>query len=262
MWNFISRFNNLLQSLTHATATAMSVCTSMQTKAIPSPVNYLLQHPRPTFVKALGVAAIATTISFAGISSAQAATETENQLIASCNQGNVQSCNVLAQTYLTQKQYVQAANYLTKVCYSKSPDAINTCAALMTMLIDPTYGVNDFIQGIKIGDYLCHNNNSYGCLLLSTIYFEGNRVPQDLQKASTYAKRACELKDATGCRQYAMITFTAAYILKDINLAEESYKYHRYACELGNKDSCTELQQYPTKIEEFRLYAQSPNAPR
>ena len=182
----------------------------------------------------------------------------ENEVIAKCNQGDLASCNMAAQGYLEEHNYAQAVTYLNKLCYSHSPDSLKACALEMTLLTDANYGINNIPEGVKVGEYLCQNQNSYGCLLLSSLYFNGNQIQQDLNKASDYAKIACQLKDATGCRQAALITFTAAYVLKDVNLAEESYTYHRAACNIGNQQSCADLQQFEKKIEEFKLYAATP----
>lgn len=193
-----------------------------------------------------------------GISSNALAFNQEQEIVAQCNSGDLSSCNAAAQGYLEEKKFPEAVTYLDKLCYSQSPDALKACALEMTLLTEASYGINNVAEGIKVGEFLCQQQNAYGCLLLSNLYFYGTKVKQDLNTASSYAKQACQLQDATGCRQAALITFTAAYILKDVALAEESYNYHRAACDIGNQQSCNDLQQKDQKMEQFKLYAAAP----
>ena len=181
----------------------------------------------------------------------------ENSAIRQCQNGAIESCQFLAQNYLALQRYDQAAQYLSEVCYSPSHNAMKTCAALTTILTDPAYGLNDYTQGIKVGEHLCSNNNAYGCLLLSTLYFMGDHVPQDLPKASEYGIKACNLSDATGCRQVALIRYAEAYVLKDVNRAADSFTYHQQACNLGNQESCDDYNTRETKLDQFKLYVAS-----
>ena len=70
-------------------------------------------------------------------------------------------------------------------------------------------------------------------------------------------KRACDLKDATGCRQAALAIFSEAYMRHDLELFKESGKYHRAACDLGDAESCREVQEYDTKLKQFDIYVQN-----
>lgn len=183
----------------------------------------------------------------------------ETAVINQCQKGDLNKCQIAVQNYISEKKYPQAVNVLNRMCGTEHPDAHKACALEMTLLIEPTYGLNNVQEGVKIGEMLCVKKHPYGCLLLSNLYFGGHQVKQDLNLASDYAKRACGLKDAVGCRQAALISFTTAYVLKDVALAEEAYTYYRKACELGNQESCLEAEQYQQKMEDFKLYATSPN---
>lgn len=183
-------------------------------------------------------------------------TTNPSQLQASCDNGRLTACSMLAQNYLGQKNYAKAAENLSKVCYSNSPDSFKSCAALTTLLTDSAYGLNDFPSGIRVSEYLCDHSNAYGCLLLSKLYFIEDQVKQDLTKAKTYGEKACSLGDAIGCRQVAVILYSEASALKDPSLAEQSFAFHKAACDLGNKESCNEYSQYERKMEDFRLFVQ------
>ena len=185
----------------------------------------------------------------------------ETQAQQACAAGTVEACHWLAQNYLGQQQYAQAAQYLSKVCYSNSEQAYQSCAALSTLLTDSHFGLNDYPQGIKVGQYLCDHGQSYGCLILSSLYYIGDHVEQNLKTAADYGKRACALKDATGCRQAALAIFSEAYMKRDVELFKESGQYHQAACDLGDQESCTELREYQTKLEQFNLYVQNGQKP-
>lgn len=181
------------------------------------------------------------------------------QVMAACHGGDVEACRILAQNYLSQQQYAQAARYLSKVCYAH-PNAelgYQSCAALSTLLTDSSFGLNDYPQGIRVSEYLCNHGQSYGCLLLSSLYYIGDHVEQNLKTAADYGKRACDLKDATGCRQAALAIFSEAYMRHDLELFKESGKYHRAACDLGDAESCREVQEYDTKLKQFDIYVQN-----
>lgn len=181
----------------------------------------------------------------------------QDEAVTQCELGKIESCNYLAQNFLNLHQYQQASKYLTKICYSNSPDALKTCAALTSILTEDVFGIKDYAQGMKVADYLCSQNSAYGCLILSDTYFLGTHVAQDLVKASQYAQKSCDLKDPLGCRQLAIITFSEAYVLKDPKVAQLSFKYHQDACKLGNQDSCADFAQYDEKIEQFQRYVQA-----
>ena len=225
-----------------------------------APLSAIMGKQSCTWVLASGVA-LGLLV---GTSSTVQAFTGEQEYIKACQAGQLEQCNVLAQIYLQNKDYRNAATHLEKICADtmkeNSPLHKQTCSLLLTMLTDEEYGIMDYQKGMIWGDHICAHSNAFGCLLMSNIFFTGKHVNADLNKASEYAKRACALKDGTGCRQAALITFTAAYIQKDVNLAEESYKYHQAACDVGNQASCNDLQHYQQKMEEFKLYAQTPDA--
>lgn len=216
-----------------------------------------------SFVSAKSLLKVASFLSFSLLLSfsfnaqAQENFAGHDAAVAQCDAGNIESCNFLAQNFLNVHHYTEASKYLTKICYSDSPDALRSCAALTSILTEKIFGINDYQQGLKIADYLCSRKGSYGCLLLSDAFFLGTNAPQDLVKASQYAQMACELKDPLGCRQLAVITFSEAYVLKDPKVAQLSFKYHQDACNLGNQDSCADFAQYDKKLEQFQRFVES-----
>ncbi|MCK0535890.1 MULTISPECIES: hypothetical protein [unclassified Anaerobiospirillum] len=214
----------------------------------------------PELLKGLTALGCAALLSLSFNTQAAESFKGQKAAIEQCEAGKVESCNYLAQYYLDNKNYAEAAKYLSRICYSDSPDALRTCAALTTMLTDSNFGINDYASGIKIGDYLCSKNDPYGCLLLSNAFFIGNHVEQDLVRASKYAQRACDLKDPVGCRQLAVITFSEAYVLKDVKVAQLSFKYHKDACDLGNQDSCADYAEFDDKMDQFQRYVQAESA--
>lgn len=181
----------------------------------------------------------------------------ENRAIVACEAGRLDSCNFVAQNYLNLQYYGDAARYLTKICFSNDPNALKICKAAATLYTDPSYKISDYTEGGKIADYLCSKNDSYGCLLLSNMYFIGDHVEQDLVKASQYGQKACDLHDPIGCRQLAIITFSEAYVLKDSRIAELSFTYHQKACDLGEQDSCYDLQLRDEKLEQFKRFVEN-----
>lgn len=210
-----------------------------------------------TLSKLASVLSLSAVLSFSFNAQAQENFAGHDAAVAQCEAGNIESCNFLAQNFLNVHQYTEASKYLTTICYSDTPDALRSCAALTSILTEPVFGINNYQQGLKIADYLCSKNGSYGCLLLSDAYFLGTNVSQDLVKASQYAQKACDLKDPLGCRQLAIITFSEAYVLKDTKIAQLSFKYHQDACNLGNKDSCADFAQHNEKLEQFQRFVQS-----
>ncbi len=184
----------------------------------------------------------------------------EQNAIIKCETGSMVDCNFLAENYLNRKEYLHATKYLTKICYSNDDAALKTCTAVATLLTDSTYGINDYKRGTEIADYLCNRGDAYGCLLLSNLYFLGEHVEQDLIKAGQYGQKACDLNDPVGCRQVAVITFSEAYVLKDIKIAQLSFEYHKRACELGNNDSCEDIEDYQDKINQFKAFVQQERA--
>lgn len=179
--------------------------------------------------------------------------------LQACDDGDIEACRLLAQNYLGQQNYAKAAQYLSKVCYSDSDQSYQSCAALSTLLTDSHFGLNDYPQGIKVGDYLCDHGQAYGCLILSSLYYIGDHVEQNLKTAADYGKRACELKDATGCRQAALVIFSEAYMTRNVELFKESGKYHQAACNLGDEESCQEVREYQDKLKQFNMYVQNGN---
>ena len=230
-----------------------------------NPLSFIKSGLRP-FRSAATIACIMAAASLVSLAStAQANTEVEwakenfkgeQDAIIKCETGSMAECNFLAQQYLERKEFQHAAKYLTKICYSDDPAALKTCTAVATLFTDSTYNLNDYARGTQIADYLCEKGDAYGCLLLSNLYFLGEHVDQDLVKAGEYGQKACNLKDPTGCRQLAVITFSEAYVLKDIKIAKLSFEYHKRACDLGNQDSCDDVADYDLKIKQFESFVE------
>lgn len=205
------------------------------------------------------LSAVISVLAWSGVSFVANAEQFQNEdaAVKKCEAGDVASCSFLAQNYLNLHDYPKTEYFLTKVCYSQSPDAEKSCSALTTILTDPTYKLNNYKKGVTVAEYLCDNNSSYGCMMLSTLYFVGEHVPQSLEKAKDYGNKACQLRDATGCRQVALVTFSEAYVLHDLKRADQAFSFYKKACDLGDKDSCEEFSKYKSKMEQFTRYVES-----
>lgn len=182
-----------------------------------------------------------------------------DQSIQLCNQGNINQCKILADQYLAAREYEEAAKYLQKVCYANSADSLRVCAGLSTLLMNPNYGIEDYKRGMEIATYLCNNNYSYGCNLVSDMFFKGQATETNLDEAFKYGKKSCDLSDSTGCSQAGLVTYTSAYLEKDIAKAEQAFQFYKKACDLGDQTACKEYAEAPNKLDAFKRFVDIAN---
>lgn len=172
---------------------------------------------------------------------------------AKCEQGNLDACNTLAQVHLENQLYPQAAKYLEKLCYSQSPNAAQSCAALITLLTYENYQMMDLDKGQQIAEYLCKDQQvAFGCTALSRLFFRSDK--HDSEKSIQYAKLACDLQDAAGCTQAAIVLYTEAYMEKNLDKATMAFEFYGRACELGDQDACKTYAPHEEKLEQFKNY--------
>lgn len=171
-----------------------------------------------------------------------------------CTQGDLNTCHELANLHLKHNLYTEAATYLDKVCFSENPNAAQACAALTTLLIYDSYNMQDLVKGQQVAEYLCNEKKTaFGCTVLSQIFFKPNNL--DLNKVLEYAKKSCDLRDATGCRQTAITLYAEAFENKDLEKASEAFEYYNRACNLGDNDSCEIYDSRNEKLEQFKKYS-------
>lgn len=177
---------------------------------------------------------------------------------AKCEQGNLDACNTLAQLHLENQLYPQAAKYLEKLCYSQSPNAAQSCAALTTLLTYENYQMMDLKKGQQVAEYLCNDQHvAFGCTALSRLFFRSEN--HDSEKAIQYAQLACDLQDASGCTQAAFVMYTEAYAEKDLDKATKAFEFYGRACELGDQDACKTYAPHEEKLEQFKNYMNTSN---
>lgn len=170
-----------------------------------------------------------------------------------CMQGDLEACNILGQLFLEQQIYPQAATYFEKVCYSESRESSKACAALTTLLTYDNYNMLDITKGHNVAKYLCEEKGvSFGCLALSQLYLRPEL--KDANSSFDYAQKACELNDATGCKQVALTIYSQAFGQRDIKKAMIAFEFYKKACELGDADSCETYGPHQEKLQQFQLY--------
>lgn len=178
-----------------------------------------------------------------------------------CTKGELKSCNYLAQLYLANKQYKDAEIYLEKLCYSQDPNASQSCAALTALLMDDTYQSLDLTKAITVAKHLCEDKGvAFGCTALSQMYVRPDN--KDFDKALQYAEKACDLDDATGCKQIAISLYTAAYAQKDESKAAEAFDFYKRACDLGDDDSCKTYEPHEEKLKQFHRFVIGEQGPQ
>jgi len=123
----------------------------------------------------------------------------------SCKQGNMSSCNYLADLYRVGKG-VDYQSYLMAVeLYQKS----------------------------------CNENSPKGCFMLAGMYKDGFGVKQDILKSVENFNKSCELGYAISCRKLGEIYHNGYYEV------EKNYKnaiiYYEKSCQDGELDGCHNL---------------------
>lgn len=187
--------------------------------------------------------------------------QTLNALDLQCAKGEFKSCNYLVQFNLAQQQYATAATYLEKLCYSQDPNASQSCAALTALLMDESYKILDINKALTVAKHLCEDQGiAFGCIALSQMYVRPDN--KDFQKAMQYAEKACDLEDATGCKQIAISLYTEAYAEKDEAKAAEAFDFYKRACDLGDTASCKTYEPHKEKLQQFHRYVTGETGPQ
>lgn len=175
-----------------------------------------------------------------------------------CDAGKYSYCGLLAQVFLDQKMYERASTYLEKVCYSNSPEANTACAGLTSLLSFEEYDVMNLKKAQEVARHLCDTKSvPFGCLALSQLYLRPEF--KDPNSSFDYAQKACELNDATGCKQVALTIYSQAFGQKDIYKAQQAFEFYKKACELGDEDSCKTYEPHAEKLKQFQLYVERSN---
>ncbi len=52
---------------------------------------------------------------------------------------------------------------------------------------------------------ICDDGNAFGCYILGVSYYNGKGVKQSYFKANKLYKKACELGEESGCKNYAKL---------------------------------------------------------
>lgn len=86
----------------------------------------------------------------------------------------------------------------------------------------------------------CNNGDTGSCVDLGILYFNGDGVKQDYQKASELFSKACEMGYALGCGVLAYLYYIGDGVRQDYNKAMEFYGK---ACDLGDQDACMIIEQ-------------------
>jgi TPR repeat protein len=84
----------------------------------------------------------------------------------------------------------------------------------------------------------CDADNLSDCSSLADMYFKGEGIPQNLQKAITLYTKACERGNAAGCKGLALLYRVGVGVPKDSKRAAELYKK---ACDVGLASGCSNL---------------------
>ena len=160
-----------------------------------------------------------------------------------CDKEKENGCMVLGRIYndddypkrnkaLSKQYFSKALKYSLKNCTRNIGSACYNAAWLYDT---DALGIKDKGKAKQFYVKACRLDSLDGCLAMATIY----ESSKDMKKAAELYRKICE-RDGGMCGYLAMLyQYGNGTLEKDLVLAE---KYYRKACELGDDDSCKEIE--------------------
>lgn len=84
----------------------------------------------------------------------------------------------------------------------------------------------------------CNNGDAGSCVDLGILYYDGDDVKQDYNKAMEFYSKACEMNNAEGCAYLGILYYYGDGVKQDYKKAMELYNK---ACEMNNALGCNNL---------------------
>lgn len=100
----------------------------------------------------------------------------------------------------------------------------------------------DYLKALQYFEKSCDGSLSHGCRKAGIIYYSGQGVTQNIDKAHLNFSRGCELKDPTSCFNDGLL-FEPKSISGNNTHAdnEQSFESYKKGCTLNDSDSCNKL---------------------
>ena len=138
-----------------------------------------------------------------------------------CDSGNPEGCHNLGNIYhdryprIKVKDYTKASEYYEKACNAGYTES---CSKRFQLL-----------------EEICNHNNAFGCNELGILYYKGQSVKQDYNKATQFFEKACNGNNATGCNNLG-------FLYDDLyNNQIKAKQYYEKACNGNNSAGCNSL---------------------
>ena len=84
----------------------------------------------------------------------------------------------------------------------------------------------------------CNNGDAGSCVDLGNLYYDGDDVKQDYNKAMGFYSKACEMGHTKGCYHLGILYYNGKGVKQDY---KKAIKFLNKACDLGLKDACKKL---------------------
>ena len=126
-----------------------------------------------------------------------------------CVLGDAGGCSSLAVLYENGKgvseDLQQAVNYYDRACSSGS---VSSCAHLALLYEQ----VENYVYAAIYHQNACDADSAKECTLIARMYYYGQGVSQNEEKAAKLFKKACDLGDEIGCKNYEIVKNNTWYI--------------------------------------------------
>ena len=161
---------------------------------------------------------------------------TANVLIKKCNKGDALSCYKMGDRYRDDSNIGSTWNGEAIMYYQRACDSGYTkgCIEAANMQVKRGYTRS----AIANYDIACFRGDLQGCMLLGTMYLNGDGVLQNYFKARDYFKLGCEGTQGIACYQLGSLYLNGHGVRKDILMAK---KYYQKACDYGEQKGCTDM---------------------
>lgn len=167
--------------------------------------------------------------------------ETVKETTEACESGNAKSCGRLAMAYENgkgvKKSLKDAAVFYRKACELGRSQA---CSSFVRNYVQAAQ-----LEALPYAKKGCINGYGKACRWQATL-MDSLLDPKAKKEIPVLLEKACELKDAAACLQYAKL------IRRSGAKYTEAMKYKNQACILGNKTACEEIKTNNQYFENLR----------
>lgn len=113
------------------------------------------------------------------------------------------------------------------------------CAAQGRLLLDKAWGEPQPERAVRLFELSCRRNEPEACEQLGGLLFQGNTLPQDLPRAASLFRLACDQGRLPGsCFNFGLMAQHGHGMVRDANA---SLNYYRQACRNGSLAGCHNL---------------------